>query len=110
VQVDPAGQLAHLGATADLPSGVDRGPLGTFGLGQDRLTHVGVGLHAQREPYPAVAQVPGELAAAAGAVAADQDRLGGSRGGGQLGQGEVDQLDKVAGRAGSGVARPQDAS
>jgi hypothetical protein len=50
--------------------------------------------------------VPGELAAGAGAVASHQHR---PVGGGELGQGEVDQFDKVAGRAGRGVARPQDA-
>jgi len=50
--------------------------------------------------------VPGELAAAAGTVGADQHRLVSD---GQLGQGEVDQLDKVAGRARSGVAWPQQA-
>jgi hypothetical protein len=65
-----------------------------------------VGLHAKREPHPAVAQVPGQRAAAAGAVRADQDR---PVGGGQLRQGEIDQLDKVAGRARGGVARPQQA-
>jgi hypothetical protein len=47
VQVDPAGQLAHLGAVADLSVGVDRGRPDMFRLGQDRLTDVGVDLHPQ---------------------------------------------------------------
>jgi hypothetical protein len=106
VQVDPAGQLAHLGAGAGLPVGLDRGGPRRLGLREDRPADVGVDLHPQREPHALVAQVPGEPAAAAGAVGADQHR---PLVAGALGQGEVDQLDQVGGVAGRGVARPQQA-
>jgi hypothetical protein len=55
VQVDPAGQLDHLGAAADLTVGVDRGSPGRLRLGQDRLADVGVDRHAQREPDTLIA-------------------------------------------------------
>jgi hypothetical protein len=47
VQVDPAGQLAHLGAIANPAVGVDRQRPGLLGLGQDRLTDMDVDRHAQ---------------------------------------------------------------
>jgi hypothetical protein len=47
VQVDPAGQLAHLGAVADLAVDLDRWGPALLGLGQDRLAEVGVDRHAQ---------------------------------------------------------------
>jgi hypothetical protein len=75
VQVDPASQLDHLGAMAELAVGVDcRGP-GRLGLGEDRLADVGVDRHAHREPHTLTAQVPGQPGAGPGAVASDQDRL-----------------------------------
>jgi hypothetical protein len=107
VQVDPAGQLDHLGAGAELPVRLDRGRPGLLGLGQDRLAHVGVDLDAQREPHLALVQVPGQLAAAAGAIASHPHRRV-THSGGELRQREIDQLDQVAGGAGRGVARPQD--
>ena len=93
VQVDPAGQLAHLGAMAEVAVGVDCWGPGRLGLGQDRLADMGVNLHPNREPDTLVAEVPGQLGAGPGAVASHQHRLVGGR---QLGQGEVDQLDQVS--------------
>jgi hypothetical protein len=58
------------------------------------------------KPNLLLAQVPGQLAAASGAIAAHQDRLE-LRGNGELSEGEVDQLDEVLGGTGRGVARPQ---
>jgi hypothetical protein len=55
VQVDPAGQLAGLGAVANLAVGLHRGRPGVLGLGCDRLAHVGVELHSQGEPDAALA-------------------------------------------------------
>jgi hypothetical protein len=63
VQVDPAGQLAHLRAMAELAVGVDCWGPGCLGLGEDRLADVGVDRHAHREPHTLIAQVPGELGA-----------------------------------------------
>src|SRR6266511_3836619 len=106
-KVDPAGQLAHLGALADLPVGVDRRGPGLLGLGAGRLAHMLVDRHSEREPDLVVAQVPGEPGAGAGAVASHQDRLLADRG--KLGEGEVGQLDQVSSAAGGGVAWPQQA-
>jgi DNA-binding MarR family transcriptional regulator len=89
VQVDPAGQLAHLGAVADLAVGLHRGRPGRLGLGQDRLADMGVDRHAKPEPDPLVGQVPGQPGAGSGAVASHQHGLVGGR---QLRQGEVHQL------------------
>ena len=55
VQVDPAGQLTHLGAVAELAVGVDRRGPALLGLGQDRLADVGVERHAHREPDALIA-------------------------------------------------------
>jgi hypothetical protein len=55
VQVDPAGQLAGLGAVASLAVGLHRGRPGVLGLGEDRLADVGVDLHPQGEPDAALA-------------------------------------------------------
>ena len=112
VQVHPAGQLAGLGAVANLAVGLQRRCPGMLGLGQDGFAHVLVDLHAQAEADAALAQGPGELAAAAGAVASDQHRplLAGD---GQLGHGEVDQLNQVGGGAGGalpGRSRPASGS
>jgi hypothetical protein len=74
VQVDEAGQLADLGAIADLAVGVDRTGPGGLGLSQDRLADMGVDRHAQREPDAPVAQVPGQPGAGPGAVASHQHR------------------------------------
>ena len=49
-QVDPAGQLADLGAVAELAARINRGGPDRFGLGEDRLTDVGVDLHPQGVP------------------------------------------------------------
>ena len=100
VQVDPAGQLAHLGAIAGLAVGVDR-----WGPGRARVGRGSPRGHGRRSASPArtrrrvVAQVPGQPGAGPGAVAADQDRLV-PRGRWELGQGEVDQLDQILGGAG----------
>ena len=109
VEVDPAGQLAHLRAMADLAVAVDCWDPGRLGLGEDRLADVGVNRHAHREPHAALAQVPSELGASPGAVASDQDRLV-TRGGGELREGEVDQLDQIIAGTSGGVAWPQDPS
>jgi len=86
-QVHPAGQLADLGAGADLPLRLDRRRPCWLRLGKDRLADMGVDLHAQGEPDAALAQVPGQPGAGPGAVGADQHRPLVSR---ELGQGEVD--------------------
>jgi hypothetical protein len=104
--VDPAGQLADLGAVTGLPARLDRRRPRRLRLREDRLADVLVDLHPQGEPDAALAQVPGQPGAAAGAVGADQHR---PLVGGELGQGEVDQLDQVVAGAGRGVARPQQA-
>jgi hypothetical protein len=83
VQVDPAGQLAHLGVMAGLAVGVDCWGPGRLGLGQDRRAEVGVDRHAHREPHTLLAQLPSQPGAGPGAVASDQDRLV-TGGGGQL--------------------------
>ena len=108
VQVDPAGQLAHLRAMADVAVGVDCWGPDVLGLGEDRLADMGVDRHPQREPDLVVAEVPGELGAGPGAVASDQHRPV-PRGPGQLRQGEIDQLDQIISAASRGVARPQQA-
>jgi hypothetical protein len=108
VQVEPAGQLAHLGAIAGLAVGVDRWGPALLRLGPDGLAEVGVDRHPKGEPDLGVAEVPGEPGAGPGAVAADQDRLL-SRGCWELGEGEVDQLDQIVGAAGGGVAWSQQA-
>jgi hypothetical protein len=69
---------------------------------------MGVDRHPHREPHTLIAQVPGQPGAGPGAVAANQDRLV-TRGSGELGQGEVDQLDQVIAGTGWDVARPQQA-
>jgi hypothetical protein len=66
---------------------------------------MGVDLHAEGEGDLALAQVPGQAAAAAGAVATDQNRLVTS-GRWQLRQGQINQVDQIIGGTGSGVARP----
>jgi hypothetical protein len=53
--------------------------------------------------------VPSELGAGPGAVASDQDWLV-TRGGGELREGEVDQLDQIIAGTSGGVAWPQDPS
>jgi hypothetical protein len=53
--VDPAGQLAHLGAVTDLAVRLDRWRPGVHGLDEDRLADLRIDPHAQREPHPAVA-------------------------------------------------------
>jgi hypothetical protein len=77
-------------------------------LGQDRLAEVGVDRHAHRESHALLAQVPGQPGAGPGAVASDQDRLV-MCGPGELGQGEIDQLDQIIAGTGRGVTGPQQA-
>jgi hypothetical protein len=73
---------------------------GRGGLGCDRLAYMPAVLHPQGESEAALAQVPGQQAAGAGAVAWHQDRplLGG--GGEQLGHDDLDSS------IGSAVALP----
>jgi hypothetical protein len=66
-----------------------------------------VGGQADREPDALLAQVVDQGVGGTAGVGADQDRLV-ARGGGELGQREVDHLDVVAGGVGAGVAGPQD--
>jgi hypothetical protein len=108
VQVDPAGQLAHFRARADLIVGIDRWDPALLGLGEDRLADMGLERRDHREPDTLLAQVPDQPGAGPGAIRAHQHRLLVAAGG-QLRQGEVDQLDQVIAGAGRGVARPQQA-
>jgi hypothetical protein len=103
-------ELAELAATSRLSNlWLEAATAFATGDPQDRLAHVGIDRHAEREPHALIAQVPGELGARPGAVAADQDRQvpGGP---GELGQGQVDQGDQVISAARWGVAWPQDPS
>jgi hypothetical protein len=106
VPVDPAGQLDHLGAGADLAVGVDRRCPGRLGLDQDGLADMSVDLHAKREADATPAEVPGQLGAGPGTGRTDQDRLVGC-GRWQLLQRQVDQGDQVIAATGWGVARPE---
>jgi hypothetical protein len=107
-QVDPAGQLAHLGIGTDLAVSVPGCSPAGLGLDQDRLAHMLVDRHAEGEADLALVQVPGQPAAGPGAVAAHQDRLG-MGGNGELGQGQLDQCDQVTGITSGGVAWSQQA-
>ena len=58
----------HHGSAGLLAVDVDRWDPRTLGLGEDRLADVGVDLPAQGEADLTLAQVPGQAAAASGAV------------------------------------------
>lgn len=101
-------QLGDLGARAGLAVGVHgRGP-GADGHGQHRNTDAFVGWQADREPHAALAQVVDQRMGGAAGVGAKQQGLV-AGGPGELGQGQIDQLDMVGGGVGTGVAWPQDA-
>jgi hypothetical protein len=107
-QVQPPGGLGDPGAIPPAAVGVDRWHPCRRGQAEDGLTDVGVDGQPDREPQPALVEVPDELAGGAGAVAAYQDPAAAPRPGGNLGQRELQDGNLVGRVVGAGVARTQD--
>jgi hypothetical protein len=108
-QVQPSGGLGDPGAISPAAVGVGRWHPCRRGQAEDGRADVGVDGQPDREPQPTPVQVPDELAAGPGAVAAHQDPAAAPRPGGELGQRELQDGDVVGRVVGAGVAGAQDA-